>query len=119
MDIDKEAWICLLRSSQKNFQPKRLKNTTTSNVICASFKLSPMDHEEIFGASKLPIISNQDTKLINRIISYAHTEQVLGLGKIHNTVTGTSSIIKRRPFQVIFANLKANVSKYITTVRVA
>ena len=81
--------------------------------MCASFKLSPMDHEEIFGASKLPVISNQDTELIDRIISYAHTEQVWGLGRIHNTITGTSSIIKRRPFQVIFANLKANVSKYI------
>ena len=35
MDIEKEAWICLLRSSQENFQPKRLKNTTivkASNV---------------------------------------------------------------------------------------
>ena len=72
MDIDKEAWICLLRSSQENFQPKRLKNTTilkASNVICARFKLSPMDHEEIFGASKLPIISNRTLNLSTELLA--------------------------------------------------
>merc|ERR1711888_558749 len=72
-----------------------------------------MDHNEIFGVSKIPVISSQDYQLMNLLIRSAHMEQVLGLGEIHNTITGTASTIKSKPFQVIFANLKANVSRYV------
>ena len=75
IDFDKEAWLCILRSSQENFPPKKLKNTSiikTNSVECASFKLSPMDRNEIFGVSKILLISNQDCQLVNRIIRSSH-----------------------------------------------
>ena len=77
----------------------------------ASFRLSPLDAEIIFGAKFLPII--QDDILLQKLIEKAHVEEVNGLGFIHLTITATCARIKSNKFRVITSNLRSKVSKFV------
>ena len=109
-----ECWLAILRTSQHLYPARKLKNITEKQIFglsVASFRLSPLDAEIIFGAKFLPII--QDDILLQKLIEKAHVEEVNGLGFIHLTITATCARIKSNKFRVITSNLRSKVSKFV------
>ena len=109
-----ESWLAILRTSQHLCPSRKLKYITEKQIHglrVASFRLSPLDAEIIFGSNFLPII--QDDILLQKLIEEAHKEEVNGLGSIHLTITGTCARIKSNKFRVITSNLRSKVSNFV------